>query len=238
MIHTFSVEAAKELGLLPAILLNHIAYWVAHNEANGINYHDGAYWTYNSKKAFSELFPYATPNQIRYALDKLRDSGAIMVGNYNKQTRDRTLWYTLTDYGRSIVQISQMHWGNFTNALGNIPQPLPNNNADIKPYSNNKEVDAILKELPADLVDTVKAFLEHRKKLKSPMTAKALELAVKKANKLAGGDTQIVKAIFEQSMMNGWKGVFPLKEEKVSQHDALAQAWRELEDGIDGTGSL
>ena len=161
-----------------------------------------------------------------------------MVGNYNKQARDRTLWYTLTDYGRSIVQISPMHWGNFTNALGNIPQPLPNNNTDIKP-NNNKEVDAILKELPAELVDTVKAFLEHRKKLKSPMTATALELAVKKANKLAGGDTQVVKAIFEQSMMNGWKGVFPLtKEKEKSQRDALAEAWRELDDGLNGTGDM
>ena len=95
-----------------------------------------------------------------------------------------------------------------------------------------------MKDVPAGLVDVVEAFVEHRKKLKAPMTGTALKLALTKANKIAGGDMDTVREVFEQSIRNGWKGVFPLKEEKKSQREELAQAWRDLEDGINGKSGL
>ena len=52
-------------------------------------------------------FDYLTPNQIRYALDKLRESGLILTGNFNKTTYDRTLWYTLSEEGEIISKEMQ-----------------------------------------------------------------------------------------------------------------------------------
>ena len=60
MQHSFDVEIAKEYGVLEAILLNNLWFWVEKNRANNVNYYDGYYWTFNSTKAFNELFPYAS----------------------------------------------------------------------------------------------------------------------------------------------------------------------------------
>lgn len=67
MIHNFDSDIAKEYGILEAILLNHIYYWIEKNRANEQNFFDGKYWTYNSTKAFAELFPYAQEKQIKKA---------------------------------------------------------------------------------------------------------------------------------------------------------------------------
>ena len=80
-----------------AVLLWHIRFWVAKNKANEKHFYDGRYWTYNSVKAFSELFPEFTKSQISIALKKLEDCGAIVTGNYNSSPYDRTKWYALAD---------------------------------------------------------------------------------------------------------------------------------------------
>ena len=53
-----------------------------------------------------------------------------------------------------------------------------------------------------------------RKAIKAPMTSNALNLMLKKLDKLAPNDTHcdIRINILEQSIMNSWKGIFELKE--------------------------
>jgi len=51
-----------------------------------------------------------------------------------------------------------------------------------------------------------------RKQLKKPMTDKAIELLKSKLDKLAPADQQTQIEILEQSIMNNWQGVFPLKD--------------------------
>lgn len=97
MQHHFDIEIAEKYGLNEAIILNNIRFWVLHNEANGTNFHDGRFWTYNSQKAFEKLFPYMKPFTVRTALKSLEDNGLIITGNYNKSSYDRTKWYTLFD---------------------------------------------------------------------------------------------------------------------------------------------
>lgn len=141
MQHSFDIEIAKEYGILEAILLNHIYYWIAKNKANKKHFYNGKYWTYNSRKAFSELFPYASEKQIRRVLERLVNFNILMTGNFNKQWSDRTLWYAFTDKGLSIMQKSQMQLpemandnclnGQMTNALEGTP--IPDINTNIKP---------------------------------------------------------------------------------------------------------
>ena len=64
MNHSFNAEIADMYGVNEAILIENIYYWVSKNKANGKHYHDGKYWTYNSTKAFSELFYYWSESQI------------------------------------------------------------------------------------------------------------------------------------------------------------------------------
>lgn len=124
MQHHFDIEIAEAYGLNEAIILNNIRFWVLHNEANGTNFHDGRFWTYNSMKAFEELFPYMKPRGIRAALENLERNGLILTGNYNQSTYDRTKWYALSDKGyalfaqlTAICQKRQMDLSEMTNGF-------------------------------------------------------------------------------------------------------------------------
>ena len=75
MIHSFDVNIAKKYGVHEAILLNHLNFWIEKNRANDRHYYDGYYWTYSTKKAFAELFPYLTERQVGSVLEKLVDAG-------------------------------------------------------------------------------------------------------------------------------------------------------------------
>jgi hypothetical protein len=91
------VRDAKRYGITEAILLYNLRFWIAKNKAIGKHLHNGRTWTYNSCKAFSDLFPYLSEWQIKRALAHLVKQGAILKDNFNKMPYDRTNWYALTD---------------------------------------------------------------------------------------------------------------------------------------------
>lgn len=64
------------------------------------------------------------------------------------------------------------------------------------------------------LLAAVKDYENHRKKIKAPLTERALDLALKKLEELAPGNTAAKVEIINQSIINGWKGLFPLKGTK------------------------
>lgn len=183
MEHHFDIEIAKKYGISEAILLYNINFWVMKNEANGVNYYDGSYWTYSSVKAFNELFPYLSPRKIQNALKHLKDEGIIKTGNYNKSKYDRTLWYAITDLGKSIVQKSKME--NYEKKNGNIEkvEPIPNNkNKDIKPDNKqdniyNSEFEKIWKSYPRKL-GKEKALNAYKKARQKGVTYEEIEQGV------------------------------------------------------------
>lgn len=65
-------------------------------------------------------------------------------------------------------------------------------------------------------------YLEMRKQIKKPMTERAIELAIKKLEELSALpfsnsiDNDLAIQILNQSVMNGWQGLFPLKEQKTN----------------------
>lgn len=138
MHHSFSIELAERYGILEAVLLNHFQFWITHNAANDVHYHDGRYWTFNTVKAFADLFPYASAKQIRTALNRLIDAGVLMTGNYNKTTYDRTLWYAFTDEGLTICPIRQMDVTRKKNADAQKGKPIPNTNTTTN--TNTKQI--------------------------------------------------------------------------------------------------
>lgn len=150
MQHSFDIDIAKEYGILEAILLNNLWYWIEKNRANETNFFDGEYWTYNSNRAFNELFPYATPRKINYALNHLQEEGLIKTGNYNQSAYDRTLWYAFTEKGKSIVQKCKMEMSNLSNGNVDFVKPIPNINTNKKPNKKpNIFVPPTLEEIEA-----------------------------------------------------------------------------------------
>jgi len=84
-----------------------------------------------------------------------------------------------------------------------------------------------------ELQKAFEEFIEFRKQIKAPLTDHAKELCAKKLRTLAqdiNGDIDAVKAkaIIDQSVMNGWKGLFGLDDRK--RHEPRAPAKNKFND--------
>jgi len=160
--HSFSMNDALKYGIHAAVLLNNIRFWVATNKANksSYHYHDGLYWTYNSRRAYSELMPYLSTGQIRNAITKLLDAEVIISGSFNKKGYDKTLWYTMTPHDTAQQPSTPLPASCVTSnqpcVTSNQPcvtsnQPIPDINTDINTDINlkngnlQKDVDILLK---------------------------------------------------------------------------------------------
>ena len=223
MEHSFNIELAKEYGILEAILLKNIWFWIEKNRANEKNFYDGTYWTYNSTRAFNELFPYASESSIKRALKSLQEKGIIKTGNYNKSSYDRTLWYAFTDLGYSIVSNRQMEVNKSSNGDEQNGLTIPDINTDnkTKDIKTNKkekketEFDSVINENFTDeeLKQTIYEFIKMRKAIKKPLTTRGLELMINKLKKITSNTNEQIQ-ILNNSIMNNWLGIFPLKEEE------------------------
>ena len=137
MNHSFNIDIAAEYGIEEAIIINNLDFWLAHNKANKSNFNDGTYWTFNSARAFSELFPYMSAAKIRRVLNGLEEKGVIITGNYNKINYDRTKWYSLSDAfcrnNKSILHFCRMEVTEMENGNDESVTPIPDINTIIKP---------------------------------------------------------------------------------------------------------
>lgn len=92
-------------------------------------------------------------------------------------------------------------------------KPKPNKNKNINININDNQYS---NQLKAALDD----FIQHRKQIKAPMTSRAYELMLSRLKKLSGGNEEKMIAILHQSIENGWKGVFELKDKTSGFNNA------------------
>lgn len=91
-----------------------------------------------------------------------------------------------------------------------------------------------------DLRQALKAFIQMRKMIKKPLTDYALELILKKLDKLAKDD-ETKTEIVNQSVVHSWQGVFELKEQNFNKPDIKEQVQPEekhMEDFRNEDGSF
>lgn len=126
----FDPEIATIVGVDCAIMLSNIEFWVDHNRREGNNEREGKFWTYNSARAFAELFPFWTEKQIRRILRSLTESGYIVRKNFNKKGYDQTGWYTLPDENLHLTEREDTT----SQVVTPIPDIKPDNKQQIKTY--------------------------------------------------------------------------------------------------------
>lgn len=147
-IYSFDTEHAKNYGTNEAVILYNIIFWVKKNKANNKHLHHGKHWTYNSIQAFNELFDFLTKDQVRRCMERLEAKRAIIKDNFNENSYDRTLWYTLSDelYKKYIGHIenhlakmpnadgenAKCHLAKMPNGAGENATPIPDINTDFK----------------------------------------------------------------------------------------------------------
>lgn len=85
---------------------------------------------------------------------------------------------------------------------------------EVKEEKENTLPDFIPEELWED-------FKEHRNKLKGTMTKKAEKLNIGRIEKFSSGNPKIARALIEQSIENGWKGIFPLKDQPAQSTEEI-----------------
>lgn len=78
-------------------------------------------------------------------------------------------------------------------------------------------------DVPVEIRENFKVFYDMRKKMKSPMSEEVIRRAVTKLEKLAPGNYDIQNLIINESIINGWKGLFEYKGGGTST--AICKAW-------------
>jgi hypothetical protein len=139
MTHQFDAGIAEIYGVEIAIMVQNFAFWIAKNKANNRNFYEGKTWTYNTIKAFNELFPYWSESQIRRILKKMEAEGILLTGNFNEVKYDRTIWYTFTnafyEKHKCILQNRQMEVTKPSNGSDETVTPIPDKLPVILPDS-------------------------------------------------------------------------------------------------------
>lgn len=139
-------DLAKAIGLNESIVLQQLHYWLEINTKKGGNYHDGRYWTYNSiQKWWEENFDFWSLDTVKRCFKSLEKKGILITGNYNKDSRDRTKWYSI-DYEKleGIRQCisAKCPNGELQNAPMReckMPQPLPETSTETSTEISSKD---------------------------------------------------------------------------------------------------
>lgn len=142
---------------------------------------------------------------IRSALAELEEAGYL----YREQNRDGG------KFGKSTYVIADV----LNREKPCVENPLAENSSagnqaqlNTKVSNTNKsKTKDIYEGLPENLRETLGEFEEMRKSIKKPMTDVARKRLVRELQKLAGEDVQKMIEILDQSILNSWAGVYPIK---------------------------
>jgi len=151
-------KLAVAIGLNESIVLQQIHYWLRHNKAKDINFHDGRYWTYNSVEKWTrENFPWWSGDTVKRTLaslrkpDEKRGRGPLLLtANYNKAGFDKTLWYSI-DYDEFDCVVGGMPQALGQNAPmeeGKMPQPIPETNTEITAEQSHQASSSVAEKKP------------------------------------------------------------------------------------------
>ena len=118
---------------------------------------------------------------------------------------------TVVNYG--LYQSEEIKRNTKRNNKGTTREQQGNTNKNDKNDKNEKNIYIGLSE---NMKNAINDFIEMRKKIRKPMTERAIQIMLKKLDGLAKDETTKI-AILEQSTERGWLSVYPLKKDKPSQ---------------------
>jgi hypothetical protein len=128
MTYVFDSAIADQFGGVEnAVFIQNIHFWVHKNAANNMHFHEGKYWTYNSRKAFDKIFTFWSQRQIQRIVKNCEKLGAIEVGNFSEKNYDSTLWFTTTNGVENLLGVVSREKSIMANGLTQTVQdPDPN----------------------------------------------------------------------------------------------------------------
>ena len=85
-------------------------------------------------------------------------------------------------------------------------------NAPVIQSESELESESELKEERTPLETSLDEFREYRKQIGAKLTPLAEKKLINELDRLSGGNDSVKIRLLDQSIRNGWKGVFPLKD--------------------------
>ena len=212
----FDEELALRYGVNEAIMLNNFIFWLKKNKANNTNYFDGNWWTYNSARAYSELFPFWSQDQIKRILKSLVDQGVLITGNYHEDKYNRSNWYALCIEHINLIDSAKSH-----HALGEIAQSKERNHpmslGEIAPCSS--KTDNKTQIIKPDIIPQTPNHAPEGAGVK-PVSAESLGLNQQHLNIELPTDNQ------QQMAINAWMAAIKNKGIDFSNYELKAIEFR------------
>lgn len=160
------------------------------------------------------------PPNTTYARLKRLENGGIL---YTKSNNKNTL-VTVVNYELYQSEESKDNIKNNNKITTNEQQNNTNKNVRMKECKKKDIYIDLLESYTQDknLKKSLEDFIIMRKNIKSPMTERALKLLFGELNKLSSSEECKVR-LLEQSILNNWKSVYPLKENKKNATKSTAK---------------
>lgn len=214
---TYSKVIAKLYGVNAAILLGAMCgYQSCHNDEEFYKTQDEI-----SDDTCLGIFAIKEGVKILKAVGILRVTKKGMPAqNYYFVTANKLAEILLT----SEVKITQQ--ASSSNNI-NIQKKKEEKNNNKRATVGESTIESIIKTQDERLQEPLRNFAEMRKEIKRPITARGLELAVKKLQQMTSNIAEQVE-IVNQSTMNSWQGFFPLKRLDERQKHAPKGSTQEL----------
>lgn len=156
-------ELASVIGLNEAIILQQMQYWIK----KSTHEIDDKKWIYNSVSQWKEQFPFWSESTINRTIRNLEEKELLFTGNYNRDRRDRTKWYSINYLQLDVImknaisQNDECNLSNCDNASSqddlmqdvNLTKPLPKITTEITTNNNTSSCDDKSNSRKTDVVD-------------------------------------------------------------------------------------
>lgn len=170
-------------------------------------------------------------------LRQLVENGYLEICQIKENGRFSHNVYTLPDTKIPCPKISDTEETEHGKTDTKNNNSITNSFSKIKTKEKKKEssYDEILSAVTdEELKSLYYEYIKMRKLIKSPMTDRALVMLVSKVNELEPYDIDRQKKMLETAIMNNWKSVYPLKEDKPIQQTAPTGTGNQFYDLIAG----
>ena len=170
-------------------------------------------------------------NQLSISESKVRRTlnDFISDGQIDRQTSNKNSLITVLNWdlyqtydGQSDIQVTD----NRRTSDGQVTT-----NKKIKKIKKVKEDKEIIYSDSPELNEAIISFIDYRRSIRKPMTDRAVYLLLGKLNKMSGSIPEQIE-ILNQSVVNGWQGIFPLKNEKAAGRKEVVPSWMNKKPGF------
>lgn len=163
-----------------------------------------------------------TVHRLRTCIDRLKTTSEITTETSNRGTVVTITAYDLYQSGCDETASTSASTSTNKRQTDGKQMATPKELKNIR----TKEKNTLSLSLSPELEEAAKGFIEMRTRIKKPLNQNALDLMLNKLDGMTDVEAEKI-AILNESIMNSWQGIFPLKIFGISRALAEEQAIQE-----------